>query len=279
MRAPQRRHRAGLQHRRRARPRQRARSCRSTSARARTSSKGDLLFSIDPRPYQAALAQAEAALARDRAQLENAQTDVKRYDDLVKKDYVTQQQYDSVKANAAAYAATVRADEAAVERARLDLAYCSIRSPHRRADRQRHGPGRQRRQGQRRRRSSRSTRSRRSTSPSPCPSATCPRSAARQAQGRLAVDARGSRERQALGRGELTFIDNTVDRTTGTITLKATFANADRVLWPGEFVNAVLTLTTDQDAIVAPLRRRPDRPAGHLRLRRQGGQDRRVAAR
>ena len=91
--------------------------------------KGDLLFSIDPRPYEAALAQAEAALARDRAQMENAQTDVKRYEDLVKKDYVTQQQYDSVKANAAATAATVRLDQAAVERARLDVAYCSIRAP------------------------------------------------------------------------------------------------------------------------------------------------------
>ena len=75
--------------------------------------KGELLFSIDPRPYEAALAQAEAALARERAQMENAQTDVKRYEDLVKKDYVTQQQYDSVKANAAATAANVRADQAA----------------------------------------------------------------------------------------------------------------------------------------------------------------------
>ena len=92
--------------------------------------KGELLFSIDPRPYEAALAQAEAALARERAQMENAQTDVKRYEDLVKKDYVTQQQYDSVKANAAADARpTSASDEALVERARLDLAFCSIRAP------------------------------------------------------------------------------------------------------------------------------------------------------
>ena len=91
--------------------------------------KGELLFSIDPRPYEAALAQAEAALARERAQMENAQTDVQRYEDLVKKDYVTQQQYDSVKATAAATAANVRSDQAALERARLDLAFCSIRAP------------------------------------------------------------------------------------------------------------------------------------------------------
>ena len=87
------------------------------------------LFEIDPRPYQAALAQAEAALARDKAMWANADTDVKRYEDLVQKDYVTRQQYDSVKANAEATQATVRADQAAVERARLDLAYCAIRSP------------------------------------------------------------------------------------------------------------------------------------------------------
>ncbi|MBI3667619.1 MAG: efflux RND transporter periplasmic adaptor subunit [Acidobacteria bacterium] len=58
---------------------------------------------------------------------------------------------------------------------------------------------------------------------------------------------------KSLGRGSLTFVDNTVDRATGTITLKATFANADRILWPGEFVNAVLTLTTEQGAVVAPI--------------------------
>ncbi len=91
--------------------------------------KGDLLFTIDPRPYEAALAQAEAALARDRAMSTNADADVKRYEDLVKKDYVTRQQYDSAKAQSEATQATARADQAAVDRARLDLAYCSIRSP------------------------------------------------------------------------------------------------------------------------------------------------------
>jgi len=91
--------------------------------------KGDMLFSIDPRPYQAALAQAEAAVARDRAQAANAEADSKRYEDLVAKDYVTRQQYEAILANFKALGATVRADEAAVERARLDLSYCSIRSP------------------------------------------------------------------------------------------------------------------------------------------------------
>ena len=91
--------------------------------------KGDAALHDRSAALRGALAQAEAALARDRAQLENADADVKRYADLVKKDYVTQQQYDSVRANAAGLRRDVRADEAAVERARLDLGYCSIRSP------------------------------------------------------------------------------------------------------------------------------------------------------
>jgi multidrug efflux system membrane fusion protein len=75
----------------------------------------------------------------------------------------------------------------------------------------------------------------------------------RQNAGSLVVEAEEPASGRSLGRGALTFVDNTVDRATGTITLKATFANVDRVLWPGEFVNAVLTLATDQGAIVAPV--------------------------
>jgi membrane fusion protein, multidrug efflux system len=70
--------------------------------------------------------------------------------------------------------------------------------------------------------------------------------------GRLGVDAVDAVSGKTLSQGELTFLDNAVDRTTGTITLKATFANADRALWPGEFVNAVLTLSTEKNAVVAP---------------------------
>ncbi len=213
--------------------------------------KGDLLFSIDPRPYQAALAQAEAALARDRAQLENARADVARYADLVKKDYVTQQQYDSVKANADALAATTHADEAAVERARLDLGYCSIRSPL------------DGRTGVVMVQAGNIVKANDATlvtinQVSPIyvsvavPERDLPEIRRRQAEGRLRVDAEDPAAGKALASGELTFIDNTVDRTTGTITLKATFANADRTLWPGEFVNAVITLATEPHAVVAP---------------------------
>jgi multidrug efflux system membrane fusion protein len=91
--------------------------------------KGDLLFTIDPRPFEAKLKQAEANLARDKAQLQNAQTQEQRYGSVVNKGYVTQEQYDSIKANAAALTATVQADTAAVDSAKLDLNYCTIRSP------------------------------------------------------------------------------------------------------------------------------------------------------
>jgi multidrug efflux system membrane fusion protein len=213
--------------------------------------KGDLLFSIDPRPYQAALAQAEAALARDKAMWTNADTDVKRYEDLVKKDYVTRQQYDSVKANAEATQATVRADQAAVERARLDLSYCSIRSPI---------DGRT---------GSVMVQVGNLVKPNDVtlvtinqvapiyvtvavPERDLPEIRQRLAKNALTVTAENTANGKSLARGNLTFIDNAVDRTTGTILLKATFANEDNALWPGEYVNAVLTLATEQNAIVAP---------------------------
>ena len=213
--------------------------------------KGDLLFTIDPRPYQAALAQAEAALARDRAQEANAAADAQRYEDLVAKDYVTRQQYDGVIANQKALGATVRSDEAALERARLDLAYCSIRSPI------------DGRTGAVMVQVGNIVKSNDATLVAinqvvpiyvsfAVPERDLAEIRKRQAQGKLTVQAEDAATNQPISRGELTFVDNTVDRATGTIILKATFANPDRALWPGEFVNAVLTLATDQNAVIAP---------------------------
>jgi multidrug efflux system membrane fusion protein len=214
--------------------------------------RGDPLFSIDPRPYDAALAQAEAALARDRAQAANAEADAKRYEELVAKDYVTRQQYDAVLANFKALGATVRADEAAVERARLDLSYCSIRSPI------------DGRTGAVMVQTGNLVKPNDATLVSinqvvpiyvafAVPERELDEIRRRQAQGRLAVVAQDAATGRPISKGELTFVDNTVDRATGTIGLKATFANQDRVLWPGEFVNAVLTLATEANAVVAPV--------------------------
>jgi membrane fusion protein, multidrug efflux system len=213
--------------------------------------RGDLLFQIDPRPYEAALAQAEGALARDRAQLENAQADVRRYADLVQKDYVTAQQNDAVRANAAAFAATVRADEAAVEKTRLDVGYCAIRSPL---------DGRTGvvmvQAGNVVKANDAALVTINQVEPVYVSVALPERELAeirrRQAEGPLAVEAEEPSTGKLLARGDLTFIDNTVDRATGTITVKATFRNQDRTLWPGEFVNARITLATLPNAIVAP---------------------------
>jgi len=91
--------------------------------------KGDLLFKIDPAPYEAALRQAEATLAKDIAQAKNAEEQAKRYAILVQKDYVSRDQYDQLRANADALAAVADADRANVENARLQLSYCTIKSP------------------------------------------------------------------------------------------------------------------------------------------------------
>src|SRR5438045_2631188 len=92
-------------------------------------SKGDLLFTIDARPYQAALAQAQSAVQRDRAKMLDAEANARRFEELAKKEYVTQQQAESARADALSLKATVQADEAGVEQAKLNLAYCAIRSP------------------------------------------------------------------------------------------------------------------------------------------------------
>jgi multidrug efflux system membrane fusion protein len=92
-------------------------------------SQGDVLFTIDPRPYQATLEGALADLDRDNAKLKSAKEDVRRYAELVKKDYVTSQAYDQTIANADALKATVAADRAAVQSARVNLDYCTVRAP------------------------------------------------------------------------------------------------------------------------------------------------------
>jgi len=213
--------------------------------------RGDLLFTIDPRPYQAALRQAEANLARDRAKEASARAESQRYAELVKKEYVTRQQYDDAVAAAESGAATVQGDEAAVESARLALAYCSIRAPMdaRTGNVLVHAGN--------------------LVSPGDpkglvvlnqiapvCVSFSAPESRLAElrqaaAAGSLAVTA--TPPGGAPVAGELTFFNNAVDETTGTLMLKATFPNADRVLWPGQFVNAALTLSVRRGAVTVPV--------------------------
>jgi multidrug efflux system membrane fusion protein len=215
--------------------------------------KGDVLFQIDPRPYQAALAQARAQLERDRALARNAEEDVKRYSALVQKDYVTREQYDATRANAAAALASARADQAAVENAQLQLSYCTITAPvSGRTGSVLVHPGNMV-QG---------------NDAEPLVvlnqiqpvyvTFSVPESSLAQIRERvrpgekLKVVASPAGNASRIQSGELSFVNNAVDAGTGTILLKATFANEDEGLWPGEYVDVVLTLATESQAITVP---------------------------
>lgn len=214
---------------------------------------GQLLFEIDPRPLQAALAQAQAVLARDAAQVENARRDVQRYEALAAKEYVTQQQLEQTRASGASLAATLRADSAAVDQVRLNLQYASIRAPIagragaflvREGNLVRAGSGEplvvinQ-------------------IAPSlvrfPVPAANFDAVRRRANDGLLVTavplsDSAGSSPQQ----GKLVFLDNAVDASTGTVTLKAQFDNPRGELWPGAMVRVTLRLDVERAALVVP---------------------------
>ena len=271
--------------------------------------RGDLLFTIDPRLIESALAQAQAnlakdlvqvqqaravlerdharvaqaraALARDEAQLRNAETQAKRYEDLFKRELVSQEQYDQIRTNAEALTATVRADqadvksaeetvradqaairsaeqtvradEAAVESAKVQLGYTTIRSPvDGRAGSLMLTQGNVVRSG--------------GTTDSTLlvinqvrpiyvsftvPQQQLPAIKRYMAGGKLTVAAVPAGDPRPVT-GVVTFIDNAVDQTTGTIRLKATFGNEEGRLWPGQFSNVTLTLASEPNTIVVP---------------------------
>ena len=214
--------------------------------------KGQVLFQIDPRPFQAALDRAEAILERDKAQAANARQEAARYAELVEREYVTAQQNDQARTAAAAAAATLAASEAAVAEARLNLQYATIRAPI------------SGRTGRLRVREGNLVRAN-----DPAPLVTI--NQIRPILVRFAVPAQNLAQIQRHGgeelvvvaepvgggpasEGTLSFVDNAVDTTTGTILLKGTFPNTEGALWPGEFVNVRLRLFVDQDALIVPRR-------------------------
>ena len=243
--------------------------------------KGDMLFTIDRRPFEAALAQvqatqaqhqaqvtqAEANLARDQAQLENARVEEERYRRLAAGGFVAREQYDqflttlktaqaTIDADQAAVAtarALVRADDAMVETARLNLAYTEIKSPidGRTGSLMLHEGNVVRSGG-----TSDSTLLVINQVQPTYVSFTVPQQQLSEIKtymqaGSLSVDALPSGEKRP-DRGVVTFVDNAIDPTTGTVRLKASFPNAEKRLWPGQFANVTLTLTVDPNAIVVP---------------------------
>jgi multidrug efflux system membrane fusion protein len=214
--------------------------------------KGDRLFTIDPRPFEAALRQAEANLARDKAQLANAKVEAKRYADLVEKGYVAQQQNDQMRTAAEALEATVQADQAAVETARLQLGYCFIHAPV------------SGRTGNLIAYEGNVIKANADTAmvvihqiqpvyaTFSVPENALPLVSTYMQKAKLVVEAAAAGDEQKPAKGVLTFVNNAVNTSTGTIELKATFPNSDRRLWPGQFVNVVLTLAAQKDAVVVP---------------------------
>src|SRR5438094_4043433 len=212
---------------------------------------GQVLFEIDPRLFQAALDQAKAVLARDQAQHQAAELDAQRYAQLVKQDYVTKSDYDAKRAAADALQATIRADSAAVANAALNLEWATIRAPI---------------AGRTGRLLVREGNLVRANAPDPLviinqihpilvrfavPERALP-DIQRYRRNRLTVLVSPSKEDTTVTSGLLTFVDNAVDTTTGTVLLKAEFANQDGVLWPGEFLNVRLRLYVEEKAVVVP---------------------------
>jgi membrane fusion protein, multidrug efflux system len=214
--------------------------------------KGEVLFRIDPRPFEAALRQAEANALRDRAARDHTVAQGKRYQELLEKNFISKDAYAKIRTDAATAEATAKASQAALENARLNLEYCTIRSPL---------------DGYVGRVLLQAGNLVRAADPNPLvvinqvrpiyvnfgiPEQHLPEVRKYMAAGPLAVEVVPVDPQQAAPRGTLIFIDNAVDPSTGTIRLRAQFDNADAGLWPGQFVNVSLRLYEQADALVVP---------------------------
>jgi multidrug efflux system membrane fusion protein len=223
---------------------------------------GEPLFQLDPRPFEAQLKQAEATLARDEAQLDRARAQEERYKDLLQKNFISQDAYAQFRTNVETAQATVRADQAAIENARLQVEYSTIRSP---IDGR---TGRIMIQLGNLVKANDTIALVVINQVAPVyvsfsvPEQHLPEIRQYMKAGTLPVQARLSETGASAADGKLAFIDNTVDTTTGTVKLRAIFGNADRALWPGQFVLAVLTLHEQRDAIVVPSQAVQSGPAG-----------------
>jgi multidrug efflux system membrane fusion protein len=214
---------------------------------------GDLLFVIDPRPYEAALRQVEANLQKDKALAVKAQADLKRYAELIRKQFVSQQDYDQARSTADSLTAVVNADQVAVQNAKLNLSYCYIKAPI---------TGRT---GSLLANQGNMIKENADTAmvvinqiqpiyvTFAIPQQNLAEIRKYMAAEKIPVEAviAGLENPET---GVLTFVDNTVDKATGTFVCKATFANEPKRLWPGLFVNVVVKLSTQPHAVLAPAR-------------------------
>jgi membrane fusion protein, multidrug efflux system len=212
---------------------------------------GDVLFHLDSRAAEAQVHQMEAQLARDRAQLMNAKRDVDRFAPLVAKDFVSRQQYDTSVTTSQALEGSVKADEAALENAKVLLTYYTITAPI---------DGRiglvQLKLGNNLKANDLSFATINQVKPIyanfSISERELPSIRAAMAKGPVAVSALAPGDTGSPIMGKLAFFDNAVDATTGTIALRGIFDNDDERLWPGQYVNVSVTLSVQEDALVIP---------------------------
>lgn len=210
--------------------------------------QGDLLLELDRRPFEAALAEARANLARDEARAENARAEAARAAELAGAEFVTRQQADAARATAAAADATAAASRAAAQRAELDLAYATLRAPSAgRTGRLLVHPGNLVGAG------TQDLVTIEQVKPVLASFALPERhlGALRAAGGSAVATVRASSGGPSAS-GPVVFIDNAVDATTGTVLVRARLENADEALWPGQVVEVRLRLGERRDALVVP---------------------------
>ncbi|HUI45362.1 MAG TPA: MdtA/MuxA family multidrug efflux RND transporter periplasmic adaptor subunit [Nitrospirota bacterium] len=216
-------------------------------------SVGDLLAEIDPRPFEVQLSQAEGALARDQAQLQNAKVDLERYKDLVKQDLIPTQQLDTQQSLVHQYEGMVKTDQGQIDNAKLQLVYARITSPlSGRIGLRQVDPGN----------IVHATDANGLaviTQLQPIsvifslPEDNLPQILGKFRSGvRLTVEAYDREQKQKLATGILLTIDNQIDLTTGTVKLKATFPNTNNELFPNQFVNAHLIIDVKHNAFIVP---------------------------
>jgi membrane fusion protein, multidrug efflux system len=223
---------------------------------------GTVLFQIDPRPFEAALAQAQAAKDKDEASLVSAQADLARASQLVAQGYKSQQAYDLAKAQVGQLQAAIKGDEAQIATARLNLSFATIKAPI------------DGRLGARLVDAGNMVRASEAAAlvtiaqvrpidvAFTVPQENQHKVRDKQEREPLAVQAIGEDGKTLLSTGKLTLIDNQIDQTTGTLKLKASFANEDERLWPGLFVNVRLILNTRRGVPTVPAQTVQDGPTG-----------------
>ncbi len=214
--------------------------------------KGDVLFRIDPRPYEATLRQAEANALRDAAARDQARSQERRYNELLEKNFISKEAYAQIRTNAETAAAVAKASQAALENARLNLEYCTIRSPL---------------DGFVGKVLLQAGNLVKANDVNPLvvinqvrpiyvnfavPEQNLGEVRKRMAQTPLEVEVLPVDATQPHPQGSLIFIDNAVDPNTGTIRLRAQFDNSDAALWPGQFVNVSVRLFDEANALVVP---------------------------